>query len=168
MVRFKRRYFCCELIFRDSDLNSMQTRTQMNKLKHTDLSSAIHKSIEKFYGDLGAAEMIPSFSVIYYNLNTNLCILRTARNLEKKFHTLLTFIQKIEEYDVKFKIIHKSGSIRKCKEFMLEYCTQRLFEFYRKMAVNPKEMEVGDDGKSVIKVLENIIEACEQNDYNFN
>ena len=149
-MRFKRRYFCCELILRENE----------TKIRHTDLSGTINKSIEKFYGDLGAAEMTPSFSLIYFNQNTNLCILRTARNLEKKFHTLLSFIQKIEEVDVKFKVIHKSGSIKKCKKFMLEYCTEQLIELYRKNDTNEK--------KIVIDVFESMAEACKQNDFNFN
>ena len=67
-MRFKRRYFCVEIIFQD-DLKSTNLY-QMNKLKHTNLSLSIHDSIEKFYGDLGMAKMMPSFSVIYFNLNT--------------------------------------------------------------------------------------------------
>lgn len=84
----------------------------MNKLKHTDLSDTIHKSIEKFYGDYGMAVMMPSFSVIYYNSATNLCILRTARDLQKKFNSLLTFTNKLAEFNVYFKVVHVSGSIR--------------------------------------------------------
>ncbi|RNA39274.1 ribonuclease P MRP subunit POP5 [Brachionus plicatilis] len=161
-MRFKRRYFCCELQYRDSDC----VQNKLNKLKHSDISSTINKSIEKFYGDLGAAEMIPSFSVIYFNQNTNICILRTARNLEKKFHTMLTFIQKIENIDVQFKVVHKSGSIKKCKEFLIEYCSNRLLEFYQK--TSSRHQKLDNDDQIIVNVLTNLIEACDKNDYSFN
>lgn len=164
-MRFKRRYFCVELIFQEADLNSIQGRLQLNKLKHNQISETINKSIEKFFGDLGAAEMTPSFSVIYHNANTNLAILRTARNLEKKFHTLLTFIQKIDQFDVKLSVIHKSGSIKKCKQFLLEYCNKKLFELYKNQ--NDIKNIPFDNTSSVIEVLEKMVNACEQADYNF-
>lgn len=158
-MRFKRRYFCCELLVNNSD-------SAQNKPKHSDITSTINKSIEKFYGDLGAAEMIPSFSLIYFNQNTNICILRTARNLEKKFHTMLTYIQKIEDINVQFRIIHKSGSIKKCKEFLIKYCSSKLFELYSKSHLLKTKMDNND--LIVEGVLKNVIEACEKNDYNFN
>ncbi len=109
-MRFKRRYFCFEIVFPD-ELTALN-RLHINKLKHSDLSETIHKSIEKFYGDYGMAVMMPSFSVIYFNSATNLAIVRTARDLQKKFHTLLTFVQKLAEFSVALKVIHISGSIK--------------------------------------------------------
>lgn len=161
-MRFKRRYFCCELDY--SECDSGQCRT--TKPKHSDITCTINKSIEKFYGDLGAAQMIPSFSLIYFNQNTNICILRTARNTERKFHTVLTFIQKIDNFNVKFKIVHKSGSIKKCKEFLVEYCSSRLLEFYSNYSLS--KTKKNNENEVVEDVLKNLIEACQNNDYNFN
>lgn len=161
-MRFKRRYFCCELEYNECDYGQDKT----NRPKHSDITCTINKSIEKFYGDLGAAEMIPSFSLIYFNQNTNICILRTARNTERKFHTVLTFIQKIDNIDVKFKIVHKSGSIKKCKQFMVEYCSSRLLQYYSNSSLIKNKMN--NDNETIEDVLKNLIEACQKNDYNFN
>lgn len=109
-MRFKRRYFCLEIMFPD-DLTAVD-RIHMNKLKHSDLADTVHKSIEKFYGDYGMAVMMPSFSVVYFNSATNLAIVRTARDLQKKFHALLTFVQKLAEFNVSLKVVHVSGSIK--------------------------------------------------------
>ena len=115
-MRFKRRYFIVELIFQMDQANNRQ------ELKMKNIQDTIHQSIEKFYGDLGMAQMMPSFSIIYFNSKTNLLIMRIARELEKKFHTLLTFTKTIGDINVYFHIMHKSGSIKKCKKFLLEYC----------------------------------------------
>ncbi len=114
-MRFKRRYFIVELIFENDQSNRQE-------LKMKSVQDTIHQSIEKFYGDLGMAQMMPSFSIIYFNSNTNLLLMRIARELEKKFHTLLTFTKMIDNLNVYFHILHKSGSIKKCKKFLVEYC----------------------------------------------
>jgi ribonuclease P/MRP protein subunit POP5 len=171
MVRFKRRYFCVEVNFQESDLNSITKRIKINKLKHLNLSDTIHKSIEKFYGDYGMATMMPSFSVIYFNLNTNLAIVRTARDLKEEFHNVLTFTRKLDDFDVAFKTIHVSGSIKKCKKYLLEYCKQRL-----KLINNHISTEFGikksstdsDNEKEVVESLEKLVECCQQDDNMFN
>ena len=109
-MRFKRRYFCIEVQFQ-SDLSALD-KLHMNKLKHTNFSETIHKSIEQLYGDYGMAVMMPSFSVIYFNSVTNMAILRTARDLQKEFHVLLTFLQKLGDFDVSLRTVHVSGSIK--------------------------------------------------------
>lgn len=166
MVRFKRRYFCVEVMFQEADLSSSAKRIKLDKIKHTSLTETIHKSIERFYGDLGMATMMPSFSVIYFNMITNLAIMRTARNLQDKFHNLLTFINKIDDFDVSFRVVHVSGSIKKCKKYLLEYCNQRLAE------LNSNELYWLDKHKSTrqeekaetSQVLERIATACKEND----
>ena len=109
-MRFKRRYFCIEIIFQD-ELTALN-RLYVNKLNHTHLSEKVHEMIEKCYGDYGMAVMMPSFSVMYFNSVSNLAIVRTARDLQKKFHTLLTLIQKLSDFNVTLRIIHISGSIK--------------------------------------------------------
>jgi ribonuclease P/MRP protein subunit POP5 len=179
MVRFKRRYFCVEIQFRDSDLNSMSKKMQLNKLKHTNLSETVHKSIERFYGDLGMAKMMPSFSVIYFNMNTNMAIMRTARDLETKFHNLLTFTRKIDEFDCAFRVVHVSGSIKKCKKFLLHYCNQRLLDIYVKISNNTTnsrnydallkdQSDLSENDKEIINVLNSLIKVCEEGDNIFN
>ena len=131
-MRFKRRYFSVE-IMPQNELTKTNI-SLMNKLKHTDVSDTIHKSIEKLYGDYGMAVMMPSFSVIYYNSSTNLCILRTARDLQKKFNSLLTFTNKLGELNVYFKVIHVSGSIKKSKEHLAVHCQKENLNLYDKIS----------------------------------
>ena len=169
-MRFKRRYFCIEIAFQDYDLNTVAKRLQINKLRHNNLSDTLHKSIEGFYGDYGMATMMPSFSVIYFNLNTNLAILRTARDLQTKFQNLLTFTRKIEEIDVAFRVIHVSGSIRKCKKFLLDYCNLRLLSIYQNVSSDSQAIQIktSEQEKEVVDVLERIVQACQESDNVFN
>jgi RNase P/RNase MRP subunit POP5 len=109
-MRFKRRYFCVEVTFQKEA--SALDKIHMNKLKHTNLSETVHRSIEQLYGDYGMAVMMPSFSVIYFNSATNLAILRTARDLQKEFHALLAYVQKLADFDVSLRTVHVSGSIK--------------------------------------------------------
>jgi ribonuclease P/MRP protein subunit POP5 len=143
-MRFKRRYFCVQIIFQDESI-----KKEINKLKHNQFSETIHSSIEKFYGDFGMAVMIPSFSVIYFNSSTNIAILRTARDTQKKFHSLPTFIQKIGELKVCLKTIHVSGSIKKSKKFLIDYCNQKLLSL-----CNQNSSECLDI-KSLINICQN-------------
>ena len=158
-MRFKRRYFCVEILFNDEIKSS--DKILVHKLKHTNLSNVINKSIEKFFGDYGVAAMMPSFSVIYYNSTTNVAILRTARDLQKKFHTLLALIQRLDDWKVTLSVIHVSGSIKKCKKFLLTYCQARLNELNEKVQKN-NEMEM--ESKMIIDGLETMANVCQVND----
>lgn len=158
-MRFKRRYFCVEVLYQD-DLNALN-KIQWHKLKYTNLSETIHESIERLYGDWGMATMMPSFSVIYFNSITNLAILRTSRDMQKKFSTLLTFTTKLAQFGVTFKTVHVAGSIKKCKKFLASYCQQKLSEFNQmKSELNVDESELN----TAIDMVEKLIETCEVND----
>ena len=151
-MRFKRRYFCVEIVFHDEA--AAASKPQLNRLKHTHLSDTIHKSIEQLFGDYGMAVMMPSFSVIYFNSATNLAILRTARDLQKQFHTLLAFIQQIGTLNAAFNVVHVSGSIKKCKQFLIPHCQQKLAN--------------GVQDQAVVEVLQKLVQVCEVNDNMFN
>jgi ribonuclease P/MRP protein subunit POP5 len=174
MVRFKRRYFCVEINFQDSDLNSAAKRIQIAKLRHTSLTDSIHKSIERLYGDYGMATMMTSFSVIYYNLSTSLAILRTARDMQGPFHNVLTFTRKLDDFDIAFKTVHVSGSIKKCKKFLLGYCNERLKLIKKDLSDQKKQLSTAavamdsEDKREVAQVLEKIVECCQQDDNIFN
>ena len=163
-MRFKRRYFCVEILFQDN-LNQLN-KIHWHKLKHTNLAETIHQSIERLYGDLGMAAMMPSFSVIYFNSITNLAIMRTSRELKKKFFNLLTFTNKLAQFNVNFRVVHVSGSIKKCKQFLVGFCQKRLNEISGNMMNN--KGDPNPEYKAEIDMVEKLIEVCEVNDNVFN
>ena len=169
-MRFKRRYFCLEVHFQDADLSSMSKRVQIEQLRHTHLSDAIHKSIERFYGDHGMATMMPSFSIIYFNLHTRLAIMRTARDLQEQFHNVLTFTRRLlnDQIEVAFQVVHVSGSIRKCKKFLLDYCHVRLQAYISEKSTTHEPRRSADERMEAIEALDRIIKVCEKSDNVFN
>jgi len=173
-MRFKRRYFCVEILYNDENLTSTKSSTsldaslnkiKLHKLKHTNLSETINSYIEKFYGDYGMAVMMPSFSVIYFNPNTNIAIMRTARDLKNKFHNLLTFITKLAQFDVTFRVVHISGSIKKCKKFLAIYCQNKLNEMRE---THNKNILANEENKMIVDVYEKLLEASQSKDNSLN
>ena len=165
-MRFKRRYFCVEIIYQDDQINASD-KIKLHKLKHTNLTETVHSSIEKFYGDYGMAVMMPSFSVIYFNSNTNLAIMRTARDLQKKFHNLLTFTRKLDQFEITFRVVHVSGSIKKCKKFLLKYCQDKLSELNIQINQNKTIEPMNEDNQMAIEVYEKLFKASQSNDNTF-
>ena len=108
---------------------------------------------------------MPSFSVIYFNTNTNIAIMRTARELKDKFHNLLTFITKLAQFDVTFRVVHVSGSIKKCKKFLSIYCQKKLNEIVES---HNKNVMITDENKMVVDVYEKLLEASQSKDNLFN
>jgi len=173
-MRFKRRYFCLEILFHDDSLISAKSsasldtslnKIKLHKLKHTNLSESINSSIEKMYGDYGVSTMMPSFSVIYFNSSTNIAIIRSARDLKEKFHNLLMFTNKLDQFDVTFRVVHVSGSIKKCKKFLSIYCQKRLSELHESQS---KSILFNEENKMVIDVYEKLLEVSLSNDNLFN
>lgn len=156
-MRFKRRYFCVELLIGSKE----------SKLKPGDLSQEINRSIERLYGDYGAAKMQPSFSLIYFNTNTNLAIFRIARESRVAFHQLLTFVRRIESTDLTFKVIHVAGSIKKCKKFLIDYSNRRLQDLYMEQLKGGFATNRNESDRAVVEVLEKLIKTCEEDGENF-
>lgn len=126
-MRFKRRYFCVEIVFPGSSMTS-EPPTPDQKLKPSDLVQEISRSIEKFYGDLGVASMQPSFSLVHFNADTSVAIFRIARDQRAPFHHLLTLTSRVNSVELTFKVIHVSGSIRQCKKHLLDHSNRKLEE----------------------------------------
>lgn len=120
-MRYKRRYFCVELIQASASLEY--------KLKSNDLVQELIKLIEKFFGDFGIASIQPSFSLVYFNSDTNLAIFRVARQHRADFHQLLSLVCRVDSTELAFKVIHVSGSIKQCKKYLIRHFYKRIEEF---------------------------------------
>ena len=173
-MRYKRRYFCIEVVFTDDDKNprtsaAKDNRHNVQKLKHTVLADTIDSLIEKLYGDMGVATIAPSFSVIYFNTNTNIAIVRAAREAQKKFHALLTFIQKLGEYNVAIRVIHISGSVKKCKQFLIGHCERKLASLALPNTIDLLSFPQLDEASKaeVHASFRDLTEACKTKDNSF-
>ena len=120
-MRFKRRYFCVEIIF-----NTKTRKSQSVRLTYSNLYDAIAEGIEKFFGDFGVALMLPAFSIVYLNSYTNIAIVRISRKASRQFHKLWLFINNIEKSNVFTRLLYSSGSILKAKKFLTQHCYKKL------------------------------------------
>ena len=168
-MRFKRRYYCVEILFHDGDSVVSSLRT-VQKLKHTQLNEALLAMIERLYGDYGMATMLPSFSVIYFNGSTNMAILRTSREMHQNFHTCLTYIQKLADYRVTLRVVHVSGSVKRCKKYLVNYCAQKVAELVneqQKLKSGPFAPTSLEASEQIVQCFNSLAEACKLNDNTF-
>jgi RNase P/RNase MRP subunit POP5 len=119
-MRYKRRYVCVQLM-------SPSFTAQSLKFKISEINEDFLETLEQCYGDYGMASMEPSFSIVLFNTNTNLMILRTSKRFYTQFHAMLAFKKKLKNIDLIFKVLHASGSLKKCRKFLIDYSTKKLF-----------------------------------------
>lgn len=160
-MRYKRRYFCVELTI--DKYSQIKNKYFLHQLNHTLIIETLKNSIVKYYGDYGAATMLPSFSLMYFNPYTNLMIMRTSREKHKELMRMLTLIKRFDKFDITLNVIHISGSVRQCKKYLVKYCSRRLHQ----IRIQKKESE---SNKIIGEVLEKVLNACEtiDNDFNLN
>jgi RNase P/RNase MRP subunit POP5 len=118
-MRYKRRYVCIQLIFAKPETAC--------KFKISELNEDFTETIEQCFGDFGLATLEPSFSIVYYNANTNMLILRTSRRFYTTFRSLLIFKKKVKSTDLMLNVLHASGSLKKARQFLVEYSAKKLF-----------------------------------------
>jgi hypothetical protein len=93
--------------------------------------------------------------------------------MRSEFHQCLTFIKEISNINCTFHVIHVSGSIKKCKKYLVDYCEKRLAQLYT------APLKLGDGASTTkspqsegqlqnINVLESLVKICEVKDNSFN
>jgi RNase P/RNase MRP subunit POP5 len=160
-MRYKRRYFCVELTI--DKYSQVKNKFYLHQLNYTLIIETLKNAIVKYYGDYGAATMLPSFSLMYFNSYTNLMIMRTSREMYKELLRMLTLIKRVDKFNINLNVIHISGSVRQCKKYLVKYCSRRLSQIQKQKKENESNKLVGE-------VLEKILNACDtiDNDFNLN
>ena len=102
MVRFKYRYFLCETDSEESVNLSPQALLQK-----------IKDSVFQNFGLIGLSKVTISLQIKYYNSKLKLFIIRVARDYQQLVHNALTFILYWDNSKVRFKLLDKSGTIKK-------------------------------------------------------
>ena len=111
MVKFKSRYILLEIIGQSSTTGKHVSY----RIKKEEIASRIMKETSHLFGDIGSGKL-QNFQVKYANEITNLVIIRISRESLKMLQTVLFFINEIEGKEVRFRIIHVSGTIKKIEE----------------------------------------------------
>ena len=111
MVKFKSRYILLEIIGQ-TNTNSFNS----HKFKSEQLVDKILKETNFLFGDEGFGKLKINFQLKYHNEITNLVIIRVSREYLNIIQTVLFMITNIDSKDVRLKILHVSGTIKKIEE----------------------------------------------------
>lgn len=123
MVKFKSRYLLIELQYEN------ETKNGVKLFDANQLYNHIIKQIKLFFGDNGLGKIRRNFQVKYNNNFTNLVIIRIGKEYLDILWTVLSLITNIEGYNLRFKIINVSGTIKKSEIHATEYLKNWLLNY---------------------------------------
>ncbi|KAJ0402710.1 hypothetical protein P43SY_007852 [Pythium insidiosum] len=119
MVRLKTRYLIVEA-------NAPQHSRKAAPLQRDSIASLIKESIARSYGDYGVGMLQYAFQVIYASKDTNLIVIRCAREQCKLVETSLVFVTESQGQELRFRVVRVCGSSRVCREHMMNLTQERL------------------------------------------
>ncbi|XP_060641359.1 ribonuclease P/MRP protein subunit POP5 [Anolis sagrei] len=117
MVRFKNRYFLCEILCEDPRCRQL--------IEERTVHSAVKNIVGRMYGDFGLACCSIAFSVKYLNAYTGIVLLCCRRDFYRLLGSSLPFITHLENknqrYPCSFNMLHIGATIRTCQKFLIHY-----------------------------------------------
>uniref|UniRef100_V9LB12 Ribonuclease P/MRP protein subunit POP5 n=1 Tax=Callorhinchus milii TaxID=7868 RepID=V9LB12_CALMI len=122
MVRFKSRYFLCEIVFENPE--SRQWMEDKNVFK------AVKDAIVQTHGDFGHSCCALRLIVKYLNAYTGIALLRCRKEFYRMLWSALPFItfleNKNQKYPCFFNTLHVGGTIRTSQKFLIQYNRKQL------------------------------------------
>ncbi|XP_040206154.1 ribonuclease P/MRP protein subunit POP5 [Rana temporaria] len=135
-MRFKSRYFLCELVLEDP-------RRRQNLSQGTVLYN-VKEAVARLHGDFGAAAASIALTVKYLNAYTGIILLRCRKDYHQFLWSSLPFITSLENrgqrYPCLINTLHVAGTIRSCQKFLIQYNRQQLNRLL-KNCTTPSEKE---------------------------
>ncbi|XP_075710134.1 ribonuclease P/MRP protein subunit POP5 [Rhinoderma darwinii] len=133
-MRFKSRYFLCELVLEDP-------RWKQNISQGTVLYN-VKETVARLHGDFGAAACSIGLSVKYLNAYTGIILLRCRKEFHQLLWSSLPFITSLENRGQRYvcfiNTLHIGGTIRTCQKFLIQYNRKQL-ALLLKNTTNPDE-----------------------------
>ncbi|XP_072038750.1 ribonuclease P/MRP protein subunit POP5-like [Amphiura filiformis] len=147
MVRLKKRYFLCEIVFVDQDGFSSSQPQTLPSLKEADVYHAVKGAVEEIYGDYGVGAVMGGLNVKYMNARTNVVLIRVHLHANKILWTSLPFVKKIAKCDCFMKTLHIGGTILSCQKSLLKYNRQQLAVLLKQCKTQEERKTVQDSLK---------------------
>lgn len=123
MVRFKNRYFLCEI-----QPNEGSASVNPLDLQESDLFYAVMQATEQMHGEFGAAAIRSGINVKYCNKYTRITMIRVRHGPHRLVGSSLPFITKVGNQAVTFHGIYTGATIVKCFAFLKKYQKAKLEE----------------------------------------
>ncbi|XP_073510297.1 ribonuclease P/MRP protein subunit POP5 [Phyllobates terribilis] len=144
-MRFKSRYFLCELVLEDPRWRQSITEVAV--------WYNVKETVARLHGDFGAAACSVGMSVKYLNAYTGIILLRCRKAFHQLLWSSLPFITRLEyrgqRYPCFINTIHVGGTIRTCQKFLIRY-NRRQLALLLKNCTNPEEK----------RAIQKSIESC--------
>ncbi|XP_040276181.1 ribonuclease P/MRP protein subunit POP5 [Bufo gargarizans] len=135
-MRFKSRYFLCELVLEDPRLKQ--------NISQGTVFYNVREAVARLHGDFGAAAFSIGLSVKYLNAYTGIILLRCRKESHQLLWSSLPFITSLENrgqrYACFINTLHIGGTIRTCQKFLIQYNRKQL-RLLLKNCKNPEEKD---------------------------
>ncbi|KAJ9052582.1 RNA-binding protein pop5 [Entomophthora muscae] len=129
MVRYRVRYLLFELQLEQQNevlasrmvenLSSEDVKCSKDayesKIDAKSIERAIRSSLNLNFGDIGSSKIMRDLNIKYFNVDTHLGLLRTGRSYFRMLWASMTLINSLNEIPCSFRVIHVSGTIKKCQ-----------------------------------------------------
>ncbi|KAM3939552.1 ribonuclease P/MRP protein subunit POP5 [Leptodactylus fuscus] len=135
-MRFKYRYFLCELVLQDP-------RWKQN-ISHGTVFHNVREAVVRLHGDFGVAACTLGMSVKYLNAYTGIILLRCRKEFQQLVGSSLPFITSLDNrgqrYACFINTLHIGGTIRTCQKFLIQYNRKQLILLLKNCS-NPEERD---------------------------
>jgi ribonuclease P/MRP protein subunit POP5 len=122
MVRYKSRYFLLRFSFSSED----DRRRAYSSISEKTLRNTIKQSILTLHGDYGLACVQSNLNVKYFNVTTDIALLRVPRDYYRLAWSAITVITHLLSSPCSINIIHVGGTIKSCQKRLIAYNYNKL------------------------------------------
>ncbi|KAH0625459.1 hypothetical protein JD844_014989 [Phrynosoma platyrhinos] len=160
MVRFKNRYFLCEIIFEDPRCRQL--------IEERTVHTSVKNAIARIHGDFGFACCSIAFSVKYLNAYTGIVLLCCRKDFYRLLGSSLPFITHLENknqrYPCSFNTLHVGATIRTCQKFLIQYNRDQLLLLLRNCTSEADRQAIQKSVQSSVLAGEPLFESREDSD----
>ncbi|XP_063000255.1 ribonuclease P/MRP protein subunit POP5 [Elgaria multicarinata webbii] len=158
MVRFKNRYFLCEIISEDPRCRQL--------IEERTVHSTVKNVVARMHGDFGLACCSIAFAVKYLNAYTGVVLLCCRKDFYRLLWSSLPFITHMENknqrYPCSFNTIHVGATIRTCQKFLIQYNRDQLLLLLRNCTSEADRQAIQESVQSCALVGEQPLQSKDE------
>ncbi|XP_042297489.1 ribonuclease P/MRP protein subunit POP5 [Sceloporus undulatus] len=160
MVRFKNRYFLCEILSEDPRCRQL--------IEERTVHTSVKNAIARIHGDFGLACCSIAFSIKYLNAYTGIVLLCCRKDFYRLLGSSLPFITHLENknqrYPCSFNTLHVGATVRTCQKFLIQYNRDQLLSLLRNCTSEADRQAIQKSVQSCVLAGEPLFESQEDSD----
>ncbi|MEN2497047.1 MAG: RNA-binding protein pop5 [Marteilia pararefringens] len=126
MVKIKRRYILCEILYEQSLMNYEKKSLDYKKISEHKLHETVMTNLKSLFGIYGRFNIKPLFKIIYYNQLTNFAIFSCPRDNQSMLEITLSCIKAAQGHNIKLLSISISGTVKSLEDRIISETWKRL------------------------------------------